>query len=102
MAKESNKKGNEEINERLSRAIHAVIDQQIAENEPPETNQTLERLLEDGFTRSEAYILIGKAIGREVAEVIINGQNLNMPRFLDALEQLPAPFAKSKSKPDPE
>lgn len=102
MIKDSGNKANEDINERLSRAIHAVIDQQIAENEPPETNQTLERLIEEGFTRSETYILIGKAIGREVAEVIVNGQNLNMPRFLDALERLPAPFSKSKSKDEPE
>jgi hypothetical protein len=102
MTTENKGKVDKDINERLSRAIHAVIDQQIAENDPPETNQAFERLLDDGFTKEETYILIGKAVGREVAEVIVNDQPLNLPRFVDALEKLPLPFAQPKSKPDSE
>lgn len=88
------------INERLTRAIHAVIDQQIAENDPPETLLAYERLLEDGFTHDEAYALIGQLIGMEMAEEIRGEGGLNMARYVAALEELPAPFAKPKHEED--
>ncbi|PCI28972.1 MAG: hypothetical protein COB67_05150 [SAR324 cluster bacterium] len=92
------KKISEEMNERLSTAIQAVIKQQIAENDPPETVETLERLTDEGFTQKEAYLLIGKAISREVAEMLVVGQSLNLERFLAALEELPAPFVLPKKQ----
>lgn len=84
------------INERLTRAIHAVIDQQIAEKNPPDTLITYERLLEEGFSHEEAYSLIGHLVGMEIAEEIRGEGGLNMDRYKAALEELPAPFAKPK------
>ena len=89
-------KANDEINKRLTRAIHAVIDQQIAEKNPPETLETYERLLEDGFSHEEIYSLIGHLIGMEMAEQIRGSGGINMARYVAALEELPAPFAKPK------
>jgi len=90
------KKTNQEIKERLAYAIQAVINQQIAEKDPLETIETLERLMGEGFTEEEAYVLIGKAVGREVAELIAGGQTINMERYKAALEELPQPFAMPK------
>ncbi|MFH2132456.1 MAG: hypothetical protein ABIK68_18920 [bacterium] len=89
-----------EMNERLLNAIHAVIDQQIAEKNPPDTLIAYERLLDDGFTHDEAYSLIGQLVGMEIAEEIRGEGGLNMARYAAALEELPAPFAKPKREND--
>ena len=86
----------QQINERLAKAFKAVIDQQIASNEPPETAQTLERLQEEGYSETEAYSLISQVISREVAGNVINGQGIDMARYCQALSQLPDPFVKPK------
>lgn len=96
-----NEKQNEkEINERLTKAIHAVIDQQIAEKNPPDTLLAYERLLDDGFSHEEAYSLIGHLVGMEIAEEIRGEGGLNMDRYVAALEELPAPFAQPKREED--
>ncbi|MCP4750354.1 MAG: hypothetical protein GY866_05650 [Proteobacteria bacterium] len=90
------KKINKQINERLKKAIHAVIDQQIAESDPPETLETFERLQDEGFTSEEAYALIGHLVSMEIAEEIGGKEGLNVQRYITALEKLPAPFAKAR------
>ncbi|MCG8336190.1 MAG: hypothetical protein MJE63_16880 [Proteobacteria bacterium] len=84
------------INQRLQSAIEAVIDQQIAENNPPQTIETIERLQSEGFSREEAYILVGHLVSMEVAEELVGEKGLDMDRYIDALEKLPAPFAKER------
>ena len=90
------KKQEQEISERLTAAIKAVIHQQMDEKDPIETLLTYERLQEDGFSEEDAFSLIGKAISREIAEVIVLEQPLNMERYRKALSDLPEPFSKSK------
>jgi phosphohistidine phosphatase SixA len=90
----------EQINQRLQSAIEAVINQQIAENNPPQTTETIERLQSEGFSREEAYILVGHLVSMEVAEELIGEKGIDMERYIDALEKLPAPFAKPRVKDD--
>ncbi|MBT7152589.1 MAG: hypothetical protein HN945_09070 [Deltaproteobacteria bacterium] len=90
------KKIGDDIDERLTKAIHAAIEQQIAEKNPPDTLIAYERLLEEGFSHDEAYALIGHLVGMEIAEEIRGEGGLNMDRYIAALEELPAPFAKPR------
>ncbi len=84
------------IDERLTSAIDAVIKQQIAERDPRETLETLERLQEEGFSEREAYTLIGHLVSLEVAEELRGGEGINLERYIAALERLPEPFAEAK------
>ena len=84
------------INERLKNAFKAVIDRQIAENDPPETLETLGRLQEEGFTEEEAYALISQIVGLEVAEEFAGETGIDMNRYRESLEALPHPFAKPR------
>ncbi len=93
---EMRKEIKEEIDRRLMTAIKAVIDQQIAENKPPETIETLERLQTEGFSQEESYSLIGHLVSMEVAEELVGESGLNMERYVDGLEKLPEPFAKPR------
>jgi len=94
--KEQDQQTDDEITKRISTVINAVVDQQIAENNPPETLVTYERLLDEGFEKKEVYQLIGKIVSCETAEMIVNGQEFNMERYVTALQALPKPFAEEK------
>ncbi|MBU2514483.1 hypothetical protein KJ966_24415 [bacterium] len=92
----------QEINRRLQNAINAVINQQIAEKDPPETIETIERLEAEGFSRDEAYVLVGHLVSLEVAEQLAGEQGIDMNRYVAALEKLPEPFAKKRQSEDDE
>ncbi len=90
------KKINNIINDRLTKAFHAVINQQIDEKNPPEVLETFERLQEEGFSKEEAYALISQLISLEVAEELTGKGQINVNRYVDALGILPKPFTQPK------
>lgn len=94
--KEFDKNTENEINERLKNAFFAVIDQQIAEKDPVETEKTVVRLQEEGFSKAETYALIAQVISYEIGERFTGDGNIDIERYIKALEQLPSPFAKPK------
>lgn len=94
--KEFDKNTEGEINERLKAAFFAVIDQQIAEKDPVDTEKTVMRLQGEGFSKDETYALVAQVISYEIGERFTGDGNIDMDRYVKALEQLPSPFAKSK------
>jgi len=42
------------VNPRLQKAILEVVENQIRENNPPETKKTLDRLLKAGYSKDDA------------------------------------------------
>lgn len=90
------------INGRIKNAIEAVINQQISEGNPPETIETIERLQSEGFSKDEAYTLVGHIVSMEVAEELAGKGGINIERFKAALEELPEPFCKPRITDDEE
>ena len=86
----------QEIQERLAAAIKAVLDQQMATNDPPEVLETFERLQEEGFSSDEARGLIGHVVSLEVAELLAGTGVLNVDRYIESLGKLPEPFTTPK------
>ncbi|MDX2469800.1 MAG: hypothetical protein QNL04_04370 [SAR324 cluster bacterium] len=86
---------------RLQTAITSVINQQMASDDPPEATVTFERLQEEGFSKDEAFGLMSQLVSMEAAELFAGTGNIDMARYIAALETLPAPFAKPK-KPQEE
>ncbi|MDT8446904.1 MAG: hypothetical protein RRB13_08450 [bacterium] len=86
----------QQIQDRLADAIRAVINQQVAEKDPPETLLTLERLQEEGFSEDEAWGLVGQVVSLEVAEMFAGRGGIELERFKASLELLPKPFAEPK------
>ena len=74
---------------RLKKAILEVVRTQLRENDPPETQQTLDRLLGEGFTEEEALKLIGYAAATEVFAVMKEERPYNEEKYLAALLALP-------------
>ena len=70
-------------------AIIEVIDNQLAANDPPETRQTLDRLLSEGHSEKDAKKLIGCVVVAEIFDVLKKGEPFNLERFIQALNALP-------------
>src|SRR4051812_29781149 len=74
----------------LGATILEVLDNQLRDDNPPETRQTLERLLKRGIDRTEARRLIACVIAAELFAVMKTGRGFDRERFVTRLHTLPA------------
>ena len=80
-----------ESNNRLSAAIIQVVETQIETNDPPETKQTYERLISEGFSEKVSKELLGTVVIAEVFGVMKDGKPFDIDRYVTALNKLPKP-----------
>ena len=78
-----------ETNPRLKAAIIEVVNNQLESNDPPETYETFDRLVADGYSIIEAKELIGNVVVAEVFEVMNEGKPFDPQRYVAALNMLP-------------
>ncbi len=79
----------ENFNPHLRAAILEVVDNQITNDNPPETRQTYDRLLREGISAYDAKSLIGSVVAVEIFEVLKRQEPFNPQRFVQALNRLP-------------
>ena len=80
----------DETNPILRSTILEVVDNQLRDNDPPETRQTYKRLMADRCSASEAKRLIACVVVSELFEVMKQGRPFDQARFAAALSRLPA------------
>lgn len=78
-----------EENPHLKSAILEVVDNQLKANDPPETRQTFDRLISEGYSEEEAKKLIGSVVTVEIFDVLSKQEPFNPKRFVEALNNLP-------------
>ncbi|MBI2998133.1 MAG: DUF1841 family protein [Deltaproteobacteria bacterium] len=78
-----------EYNPHLQRAIFEVIDNQIEANDPPETRETFDRLLREGYSKIKARKLIGTVVVVEIYDTMKHGRPFDRERFVGNLKKLP-------------
>jgi hypothetical protein len=78
-----------DFNPYLHAAILEVVENQLANNTPPETRQTYERLMREGRSEDDAKSLIGSVVAVEIFEVLKRQEPFNHERFVHALNRLP-------------
>jgi len=76
-------------NENLREQIFEIIQNQIDENDPPETKTTYYRLRKEGFGDYETRQLIGQCLAVELYDVIKNKKPYNNERYINNLSALP-------------
>ncbi len=69
--------------------IFDVIENQIRDNDPPDTRVTLNRLIDEGFSQEEAMVLIGRVLAFQVYEILNNGTAFDRKRYARELAALP-------------
>ena len=80
----------EKYNPYLQAAIFEAVDNQMAAGNPPETKETFERLLAEGFSEEDARKLIGRAICVEIYRIGKYKEVYNRERYLKNLRNLPS------------
>jgi len=70
-------------------AIFEAIENQIKDNNPPITKETLNRLIAEGYSKNEAMKLIGFSLANEISEIMNNNQLFNEERYSQNLRNLP-------------
>lgn len=78
-----------ESNEMLREQFLEVVNNQIESNNPPETNQTLKRLKDMGYSDHDAKMLIGQCVIVEIFDVIKQGKPFDEKRYIKNLKNLP-------------
>jgi len=78
-----------DTNPHLKAAILQVVDNQILANDPPETKQTLDRLILEGYSKKEAKELIGCVVSSELFDIMKKQEAFNLEKFVNALKKLP-------------
>ncbi len=73
----------------LKAAILEVVENQMRDNNPPETRQAYDRLMQEGHSKEDAKRLIGCVVSSEVFDILKKQQEFNLERFVQALERLP-------------
>lgn len=86
MTTENEKRGDPE---RARAAMIEAIEAQLRSDDPPETRQTLERLMQTGLSRDEAMKCIAGALIREVFSVLKDGSSYDRERYVANLKRLP-------------
>lgn len=73
----------------VRKTILEVVDNQLRDLNPPETKETFDRLIKEGYSKEEARRLIGSAVASEIFEVLKQQKPYDHQRFVDALGRLP-------------
>ena len=76
-------------NPHLKAALLETVENQLAENNPPETKETFDRLVKQGISEEDAKIYIAQAVCVEVFDVMKNQNEFNEKRYLKNLKRLP-------------
>jgi len=73
----------------IREAIFKVIDNQMKQNDPPETNITYKRLEKEGYSKEDTKKLIAQCVAVELYNGIKRKQPFNLERYLRNLKNLP-------------
>ena len=79
----------EKTNPHLRAAFLEVVDNQLRDNNPPETKETLERLKAEGHSAEDAKLLIAQAVAVEAYMIMKTKTSFNRDRFVRNLMALP-------------
>ena len=75
-------------NLRLKKTILEIVDNQLKANDPPCTKDTYEKLMDAGYSKSEAKEKIGAVVLTEIYDILKKGQSFDEERYKDSLEEM--------------
>ena len=79
----------DEVDPHLRATILEVVDNQLRDNDPPETRETFDRLVSEGISEDDAKVYIAQAVCVEIWDVLRSERPFNLKRYLDNLRHLP-------------
>jgi|GEM_PF-1142040 len=76
--------------EELGSQIIQIVENQLNSDDPPETRNTLNRLIGSGYDESNAKQLIAQCVLIELFDVVRSGRKFDFVRYVNNLHKLPA------------
>ena len=76
-------------NEKAKTAVLETVENQLRDGNPPQTRETYERLLAEGYSDDDARLLIGNAVIRQIYRVLKTRSPFDLQEFVADLERLP-------------
>lgn len=73
----------------LHAALMEMVNRRIAENDPPETRETLERLQSEGYSPEHARRMIGLVLALEMTRGMLHRNTFDEKAFVENLRRLP-------------
>ena len=87
-ALDNNDYSDAEYNPRLHQLILEVIENQLRDNDPPETLQTFDRLMAQGDSEEEAKRKIGTVLVTHIYNIMKNQNNFDNEQYCRDLNRL--------------
>ncbi len=78
----------QEYNPRLKRITLEVVENQIRDKNLQETEQTLNRLMDDGYSRKEAVEMIASVVVEEIWDILNDKRYFDEKKFVKQLKKL--------------
>lgn len=69
--------------------ILSIVENQLRENNPPETKATLDRLMKSGYDKGDAKLLIGQCVAVEIFNIFKKKIPFDNARYVKNLNNLP-------------
>lgn len=79
----------EQGNPHMKAIILEVVENQMRDNDPPETRKTYDRLIREGHSDEDAKRLIGCVVASEIFDILKKKEEFNHERYVKALNNLP-------------
>lgn len=79
----------EQGNPHMKAIILEVVENQMRDNDPPETRKTYDRLIREGHSDEDAKRLIGSVVASEIFDILKKKEEFNHERYVKALNNLP-------------
>lgn len=76
-------------NPQLKKTLLQVVNNQLRANDPPETKQTLERLMSEGYSESVAKQLIATVLAGHIFSMLEQEHTFNYTLYVRQLKELP-------------
>lgn len=76
-------------NPNLKAAVMEIVGNQLRDGDPPETQETFDRLIAEGYDENEARRLIGCVVVSEIFDIMKNGEPFDANRYARVLSSLP-------------
>jgi hypothetical protein len=78
-----------EINRDLKEHLFGIIENQLNDNDPPETKITYDRLRKEGHNNAQAKDLIAQCVAVEIFGVFKSDKPFDEVRYIKNLKRLP-------------
>ena len=82
---------NPQVNPHLRATFLEIVENQLRANDPPETKETLNRLLAQGISTEDAKLYLAQAVCAATFDILKHHRPFNRQRYVENLRRLPDP-----------